>query len=195
MAITRLATSSLKTLNKYDDFLAGNAAYNPSSFYSIATVTTSGVKTLTFSSIPSTYKALQVRMMALSVTAGAGAYIQFNGDTASNYATHFLSGNGTAVSAGGYATQPSITFSGNGPGAPTSTYPYVGIVDIQDYASTSKNKTVRAFTGADNNGATIQHEVDLSSGLWISTAAISSLTITADYNWSAGSTFALYGVK
>ena len=62
-----MSISSVKTGAIGDSLLAGNAAYNPSSFESIATVTLGSSGAVTFSSIPSTYKALQLRFMAKAI--------------------------------------------------------------------------------------------------------------------------------
>ena len=69
------------------------------------------------------------------------------------------------------------------------------IVDIVDYGSASKYKTVRSFDGADMNGSGT--EINLTSGLWLSTSAITSITLTTTggYAFRAGTTFALYGIK
>ena len=50
----------------YSSFLAGNAAFVPGAYESIAstTVGSGGVSTITFSSIPDTYKHLQIRYTA-----------------------------------------------------------------------------------------------------------------------------------
>jgi hypothetical protein len=69
------------------------------------------------------------------------------------------------------------------------------VIDILDYTSTSKNKTVRSLGGYDRNGA---GEISLSSGLWYaSPAAITSieLTTTATTEFKSYSQFALYGIK
>ena len=69
----------------------------------------------------------------------------------------------------------------------------MSIIDIIDYASTTKNKTVRAFFGLDLNGS---GSVTLGSGLWMNTNAITDININAAADpMAAGSTFALYGIK
>jgi len=75
----------------------------------------------------------------------------------------------------------------------TTTYG-VMILDIIDYTSTSKYKTLRMVSGGDVNGT--GGVVSLDSALWLSTSAITSLTIKADYTaFASGTTFALYGIK
>ena len=165
-----------------------------SSYESIATSTPSGVSTITFSSIPATYSSLQIRFNVISATAADVIYMQFNGDTAANYRYHNLYGfNSTVVASAPANAQSNMRIFGVGYGTVT-TYPNVGIIDIIDYASTTKNKTVKTMSGADNNTAA-NSEIDLESGLWMSTTAVSSLTIGSGVNFNTGSTFALYGIK
>ena len=70
------------------------------------------------------------------------------------------------------------------------------MIDIIDYASTSKNKTVRIFTGQDTNGTDGQ-QIQFGSGVWQSTAAITSLTFrySASRPFTTDAKIALYGVK
>lgn len=186
--------------------LANNSAAGggkAGAFESIASASGTGSSnTITFSSIPSTYQHLQLRIIAKgTLTAGAGrvGLIRFNSDTGSNYASHRLRGNGTDVFADGQTSATSIR-TNNFVLDSFASYPNtfgVAIIDIHDYASTTKNKTVRTFTGTDDNGIGNQ-TIGLSSGLWMNTSAITSLTfINGDSsdNFVTASTFALYGIK
>ena len=151
----------------------------------------SAVSTITFNSIPSTYKSLQLRFnLVWSVANGNGTpKIQFNGDTGGNYGYHFLYGDGSSASASGVAvTQTSILPMG----AQGITYPLVGIVDVIDYANANKNKVTKSLTGFNNNTAT--GEVRVASGLWLNTAAITSLTVLGTVGTFTG-TISLYGVS
>lgn len=162
-----------------------------SSFESIATASGSGVSTITFSSIPSTYKSLQIRVIVKSSSAGT-AGVRINGVSTSTYYSHDMYGNGATA-----ATQASV---GNRMQYLIQTTDLahtghaVAIIDIIDYASTSKYKTVRSFNGFDRNGA---GEIYLSSALYQGTDAVSSITIydTGSTNWTTGTSFALYGIK
>jgi hypothetical protein len=196
MAITSIKTgSSFTNLVKYNDFLAGNTAFFPSSYESIASATGTGSSaTITFSSIPSTYKHLQIRASYRNTTSGGGVAMEYNSDTGSNYTNHYLLGTGTAAQAYGFDTSftPYTYLWGIGIGTST-TNPTVQIVDILDYTSTNKNKTIRALSGLDNNGT---GNIVLSSSVWLnSTTAISTIKLTADYAFDTSSTFALYGIK
>ena len=197
MAITSIKTgSSFTNLVKYDNFLAGNPAFNPSSYESIASVTAAGGETsLTFSSIPSTYKHLQVRWVnQLSAAGSTGIWFRPNNDSGANYAYHQLTGNGTAASAQGN-TSSSIGMIAASFGY-NANYKNVGVFDLIDYASTTKYKTGRAFSGFEDNSGTATSTLRLTSSLWMSTTAVSSLVVYMNTDaFMAGSTFALYGIK
>jgi hypothetical protein len=168
-----------------------------SSFESIATVTAAGGETLiTLSSIPSTYNHLQVRWIARS--SGYAEYVFGRANATGGYANHALAGNGSSASAAGATSNTYIEMQGGGcqNTAPAGTFGS-GILDIIDYASTTKNKTFRYFVGYDTNG-TVDQRVQLGSalGTGITTAAITSLDFRLNTgNFAAGSTFALYGIK
>jgi hypothetical protein len=69
-----------------------------------------------------------------------------------------------------------------------------GIYDIYEYANTSINKTVKALSGYDQSASA---QVRLSSGIWLNSAAISSVTMisSTNSNFVQYSSFALYGMK
>jgi hypothetical protein len=172
-------------------------------FFLISQVTPSSGGAVTFSSIPNTYKHLQIRMNSRDAYTGAflGMYLQvsFNGDnSASNYAMHWLrGGNNTTdsegVSSGSYGTIHLDSAYGGTLGGVAA--PAVSIIDILDYANTNKNKTVKALSGVNYNDAAVS-SVAIGSGLWLSTAAISSITLTGTgTGWVAGTTISLYGLS
>lgn len=182
-------------LNTILGTLSSGVAASTSSFESIATATASGsTNTITFSSIPSTYASLQIRIHAKDTAIGSYLEMIFNNDTASNYAYHSLTGNGSTASASGSATQGTIRNIGYVPAASATNIYGVSIIDIHDYASTTKAKTVRTIMGNDRNGS---GEIRLQSGLWTSTSAINRIDISEVNldNITSGSTFALYGIK
>lgn len=176
---------------------------SPSSFESIATLTPSGGQTsVSFTSIPSTYKSLQIRVWgrdtSTSTYATLWAGIQFNGDTASNYSRHAIFGNGVNSLVQAMATGPYFRFncvSNSQSGA--TTIGGVGIMDIIDYASTSKTKVTRSIGGSENNTGS-NSQIWLESGLWNSTAAINRIDLIMNLSgtaWASGTTIALYGIK
>tara|TARA_R110002126_G_scaffold265569_1_gene408742 strand:+ start:288 stop:851 length:564 start_codon:yes stop_codon:yes gene_type:complete len=168
----------------------------PSDYESIATVTVgTAVSSITFSSIAADWKHLQIRGIGhWSGTANtyANGQVQLNGDTGSNYAYHRLYGNGSAASADASTSTTKM----NTPWFPDDTYSNTFgsiIIDILDYSSTNKYKTIRSLGGFDGNGSGL---VGLFSGLWMNTAAVTSFTISLpSYNLTTYSQLALYGIK
>jgi hypothetical protein len=158
------------------------------------TVGAGGSATATFTSIPSTYKHLQIRAIGRNDGAPVDARYTFNSDTGSNYAFHLLVGNGSTAASYNATSQAFLR------GAPyadqTANIFGAGVTDILDYANTNKYKTVRTLTGMENNTVNFS-QIQFYSGLWQSTAAISSITITpsAGTVWTQYSSFALYGIK
>lgn len=164
-----------------------------SSYESIATVSGSGTS-ITFSSIPQTYKHLQVRAIQRSSRAAGNDYgnIFLNGDTTGgNYTQHRLRGDGSSASAAAGTSDYSY---GDYPAASTTANVFGGFIfDLLDYADTNKYKTQRALFGYDANGS---GQINLLSKLWLSTAAVTSITFdNRGANWDSNTVFALYGIK
>lgn len=185
-------------LNTVLGSLSSGVAAATGAYESIATVNGTGASsTVTFSSIPSTYKHLQIRWIAKDTTGTTVANLRItcNGITGTSYAFHQLYGDGSVVTATGNA---SAAYSNAGVIRSTATADVMsaGIIDIHDYASTTKNKTFRCFSGSDANTGTTADRVYLVSGLLMSTNAISSIDlITTGTFFTTTSTFSLYGIK
>jgi hypothetical protein len=168
---------------------------NPSSYESIASATGSGVDTVTFSSIPGTYKMLQLRLF-LNTTSGSdsGCFMTFNGGTNSqiSYARIGARGNGSA------ATNGSTQSSGNGVYIRTFGTATIGspaVVDVYDYTSTNKNKTFDVRNGFVASNAT-DADTSYISAVFGSNSAITSITLTAQSGtFRSTNSFALYGIK
>lgn len=177
------------------------------SYESIQTVTvgSGGQSSVSFSVIPSTYKHLQIRAFTQTnrSTYNVDSFgIELNGVSSSSYVTHYIQsqnqGNGTVVA--GYnplsgSFNPigeTTTVSGTGGFG-------IAVIDILDYANTNKNKTLRILSGADANGLASGYcpTIQLSSGLFLSTSAISSIILFPTYStlFTQYSSFALYGIK
>jgi hypothetical protein len=166
---------------------------------SLATVTvpSGGVASIDFVNIPNTYKHLQIRGIYRPASAASPPYNTFfrvNGDSASNYSRHFLSGDGASASASGQASQVYGWLPYHlGSSSLANTFNTV-VIDVLDYSSTSKNKTIRSIGGYDANGSGY---VQLVSSAWLSTSAITSYSIYTGNlgNFTQYSSFALYGIK
>jgi hypothetical protein len=120
--------------------------------------------------------------------------MSLNGDSGTNYVSHRLVGNGSTVTSAA-STGDTIwdvdVFPGN-----TDTSGSFGllIMDILDAFDTNKNTTIRHYTARIGSANQL---VRLTSGLWLSTAAITSITLDQNVgpNWLTGSRFSLYGIK
>ena len=158
---------------------------------SIATVTvgSGGASQFEFTDIPAGYQHLQLRVALIANVNVQYAFLRFNGDTGNNYAWHNLYGQ-----APGVFTEASTSVSGiSTVYVDGTTYASVGVIDILDYASTTKNKTVRRFTGREFNGS---GTVDVGSGRWMATSAITAVRLIATTNtFKQHSTAALYGLR
>lgn len=172
-------------------FGAGGAA---GSYELISTAYGTGSSgTVSFTSIASTYKHLQLRVASKSTGGQVDLKLQFNADTGNNYGFHELRGNGSTVASSyGGSGIPAIELTAAMSVSTTANAHGVAIIDIADYASVSKNKTIRSFHGQKDTNQLIV----LTSGLWSSTAAINRVDIIAKtLNFDATSRFSLYGIK
>jgi hypothetical protein len=194
-----------KSLTRYVDMLAGNTTWSPwepaGAYDALATVTvpSGGAASITFAGIPTGYKHLQVRGIWKNnrpTFTYDNMVLQYNGDTSTtNYAAHQLNGDGASATAAAFtsASGTGIAYPETVPNNSVANTFGAFVIDILDYANTSKNKTNRVLSGFDTNGA---GRVSLASGLWLNTSAITSITL-ASFNgsWVQNSTFALYGIK
>ncbi len=175
------------------------------SYESIATttITSTGVGSVTFSSIPQGYKHLQLRFIARSSTTNAGEslILTLTDTNQSYYYSHQLYGQGSTVSAAAFsATAPYI---GIPSGGNISNAFGAGVLDVLDYTDTNKYKTMRVLGGMDTNSGTGQQYawVGSASGLYSKdTTAITSVSAgvyiySGGTGFAVGSQFALYGIK
>lgn len=183
--------------------LAGLGLVPMGDYVPLASVTVSGTSTteITFSSIPGTYQHLHIRGIVKRYDNANASYlgVRLNGDTAGNYASHYLSGSGATAYAGALASDSNgINYAANAsarpvPGSTTAELFGAFVYDILDYASTSKYKTGRGLIGFDANGS---GAIQIGSGVWMNTAAVTSLTLRMGGDtFYAPSTVALFGVK
>ena len=180
-------------------FTSGAVAIGDYESIQTYTVGTGGQATITFSSIPSTYSHLQLRILGRSATSAATSEalrMQLNGQTATSfYSDHLLYGDGANALTDNDVNSVAGLNIHRLPSS-TSTASVFGclIIDFLDYANTNKNKTIRSLGGYDANGS---GRAVLNSGLFTSTSAISSiaLTLSTASNYLEFSSFALYGVN
>lgn len=160
------------------------------------TIFGSNTASVTFSSLPTTYKHLQLRVVTRSTVSGSGAdaVITFNSDTAANYNNHALFATGAGVTVAANTNSASIpSGAASLGGTNTANIFATGIIDILNAFNTTTYKTVRSFSG--HKGSTLDR-IYLASGAWRNTAAISSITLTTTGTlFTTGSRFSLYGIK
>jgi hypothetical protein len=195
-----MTISSVKTGVIGDSLLAGNASYDPSAMFLIQRITAVGGETsLSFTSIPSTYKSLQIRGISRASVASTGTSnvsLTLNSDTGSNYSIHRINTyDGNQINVQGLTPYPYIFLPAQPNDSTTANCFMSSIIDLIDYASTTKNKTVRIFGGADTNATDATSITALISGGWYSLSAVTSLQVKANTSsFKAGTTFALYGM-
>jgi hypothetical protein len=166
-----------------------------STYTPIATQTLgSAAASVTFSSIPQGYTDLVIVVGSATFSANSSFYMQYNGDTSTNYSSTRLSGNGSAASS-------SRTTSVNGAqiGAAdgqSSSVMQTCIVQLQNYSNATTFKTAIARWNRSDA------EVAATVSLWRSTAAITSIEIyggfangTKNSNMQSGTTISLYGIQ
>jgi len=153
----------------------------------------SSAASVTFSSIPSTYKDLVLRYSARGDVAQSSQQIKLNTDTGTNYSDTFMSGSGSTV-ASGNDTNATYGFAYYTQALSSATANIFGNAEIYipNYAG-STNKAFSVFGAGENNGITAY--IASTANLWRNTAAISSLTLTPNSgNFVTGSSFYLYGI-
>jgi len=163
-------------------------------FVKIATVTVGagGSAAMDFTSIPSTYTDLIIKMSARVSTGGANnddTTLKFN-NSAASFTGRFLAGTGSTTASstwgsgwGGYA---------NGSASTASTFANTELY-IPNYAG-SANKSFSIDAVTENNAT--QSYTNLTAELWSNTAAINQVTITAGSGvFVQYSTATLYGIS
>jgi hypothetical protein len=186
----------------YKSMLAGNEAFTIPGDYELieSAILTSSQSSVTFDNLGDyafTYKHLQIRATYRSGNTAGGfldGTFRLNGDTGSNYSYHNLYTTDGPVKSEGGANTTSMRYwvpALNG----QSNHYAAGVFDILDAYSTTKNKTLRLFTGNMASTTFYFHFVNLFSGNWRNTASTTSITMATPDNFIAGSRFSLYGIK
>lgn len=159
----------------------------------------SAAASVTFSSIPGTYRGLLLVWQARGDTAATNAsfLVQLNGDTGTNYDSHLADVSGasawaSAENVANVSMQMGVLSAANAPAG----VPGQGWFELIGYAGTTFHKTLNGQTlyKLANSTTNIQHGV--SSGHWRSTAAVTSILVKPGAgNFVTASTFVLYGLN
>lgn len=160
-------------------------------YEAIATTTVgSGTATnIEFTSIPGTYTDLCILLSSRSTTGAVDQKIEFNGSSTNLSSRYFFNVGGSFTN----GSTTSIQMVGNTKSDYTaSTFGSV-LIYITGYA-TSNNKAVSIDSVAPNNSTT-DYFVTLSSGLWSSSSAITSVKLIPVNGYAQYTTATLYGIK
>jgi hypothetical protein len=143
-----------------------------------------------FSSIPSTYTDLVLIAFVRSTRAATGDTfrIRFNSDTASNYSTTFVYGDGPAAGSSRLTSQTGVYNRINAASVASGTFSPT-IIHIMNYSNSTTYKTTISRANSTSE------EISLNASLWRNTSAITSITALVDNgNLLSGSTLNLYGI-
>lgn len=158
--------------------MAAGSTYTPIATTTLGSTTAS----YTFSSIPSTYTDLRVVING-NLTSLEDIGVRFNGDSGTNYSYTGLTGTGSSATSGRQSNQ---------------NYAYVGSLDgsasmtSYDFMNYSNATTYKTFL---NRTSAAGWVVYARVGLWRSTAAINSISLTPVNSFATGTTLTLYGIK
>jgi hypothetical protein len=160
---------------------------------STVTVGAGGAATIDFTSIPSTYTDLILKLSVRGTQAvvANAVYISINTLT-TNFSNRLLEGNGATASS---TTSSPARFLGNFTGASATSNTFSSIeVYIPNYAG-STNKSYSIESATENSATTAYYSAG--AGLWSSTSAITSIELKDQNagNFVQYSHFALYGIK
>ena len=155
----------------------------------------SSAASVTFSSIPSTYTDLVLKVSVRSDRANTqdDVRITFN-STTTNYSYTYLRGSGSAAISGSSTTDPWEWFGNMDAANATSNTFANGELYIPSYLA-SQNKPTSAIMAMEDNVSSPVY-LTANANLWRNTAAITSITLALGFgNFVSGSSFYLYGIK
>jgi hypothetical protein len=169
-------------------------------FLKIASVTvgSGGAASMDFTSIPSTYTDLMVKISARGTRSNSGSQVvslRFNSDSGANYSYRRLYGDGSAGAADGstgdsYGTAGYVSKTFD----TASTFGSCEIY-VPNYAGSTQKSY--SSDGVEETNATLSY-ASLVAGTWSGTSAITSIALYASngsFNWEQNSTATLYGIK
>jgi hypothetical protein len=142
---------------------------------------------VTFSSIPATYRDLILVSSVKFNTGGSNGTLEFrlNGDSGSNYSYVFMQGTSSGAQSG--AGTITVGVAGQGENSSGSSFSSSS-AQFMDYSATDKHKTVLA------RGDSPSTATQAWATRWANTSAITSILLTNSQGYAIGSTFNLFGV-
>ena len=159
------------------------------------TVGAGGAASIEFTAIPQ--EAGSDLILVISSRLDGAQYegkIQFNSDTASNYSSLYLYGNG-AGEYSGLSTGVSLIFQGMGRSSATANTFASDTIYVSNYTSAVAKSISIDAVSENNDAADYSYILSIGSGKWSGTAAITSLRIFSTENFVQYSTASLYKIK
>jgi hypothetical protein len=167
---------------------------NTMTLISAVTVGSGGAANIDFTSIPTSYTDLVIKISARQSDTNTAAGIQFNNDTGNNYSSRRLGGDSTAA----YSGSSSATNQGKWIITPFSTATANVFGNAEVYIPNYLSSTVKSYSfdsvSENNSSSKDAANMELNAGLWSGTAAISSIKIVAATGFVQHSTAYLYGI-
>jgi hypothetical protein len=156
-------------------------------YIALANLTLStGDSSITFSSIPATYRDLVLVVSGTSTLGGFFA-IKLNLN-ATGYSRVAMAGNGSTTNSYTAGSTEYID-TGFAIGANNS---FVHIANFMDYSATDKHKTVLIRGNTPQN--TANQPIAAGAFRWANTNAVTSIEVFMGNNFDSGTTFSLYGI-
>jgi hypothetical protein len=160
-----------------------------------------GERTISFTSIPQTYRDLHLVMSARFDTSSRTTdtpIVYFNADqSTSTYPNFLMRGNASAASGGNSSGYPGFYGGEINSGQASANAFSNADMYIGDYATNGTNKSaIWNTTNPSNAQSTVYTQVSM--GTWTGTSPITTITIYDSYgtsNFVEGSTLTLYGIK
>ena len=171
---------------------------NTFTLISTITVGSGGASSIDFTSIPSTFTDLCLKVSGRSAQTGTAqdyGSLQFNGST-SGYSNRELIGTGSAAASANTSSQNQLYFTWVYPAASATASTFCNMdIYIPNYGGTNYKSV--SIDGVPENNTTLITYTTLSAGLWSNTAAITSIKLlmsNLSQNFAQYSSASLYGI-
>jgi hypothetical protein len=162
-------------------------------YIALSTITlATATSSVTFGSIPQTYRDLVLVVGNLSAAAANTLYARLNGDSGSNYSLVVASGSSGGVNFNSSGSTDQGMFFGSGFQGVSPSGVSQATLQIMDYSATDKHKS-----SLSRYSATVRSEVDMGAARWANTSAVTSIEarISGSVSYNSGTTFSLYGIR
>jgi hypothetical protein len=156
-----------------------------------STILSSTSTSVSFTGITSTFTDLILVINASVSSGNPDVIFNLNSDTSTNYSRTTVRGNGTTGSST-QSANATAAYTDSAASANTLAGAWNAIIHFMNYSNINTYKTILVRENHADLGSS------LITNLWRSTAAITSIlfqTTNSPTNFSAGSTFNLYGIK